>query len=224
MPGDETIAQRAARDRACRCSWRSTRPTTSARRRRRMEFYQLGFDPVVEISAEHGTGVGDLLDEIVEAAAGERRAQARRARRAAEATRAAQPDQRRRDRRRHRRPAERRASRRSSIGCCARSACWSARCRARRATRSTPLLTWHRRQFRIVDTAGMRRPGAWRAAGQVEIGQRAAGAKQAIADADVVVLVIDAQRRARPIRTRRSAGRPTAPAAASSSSRTSGIW
>ena len=30
------------------------------------EFFQLGFDPVVEISAEHGHGVADLLDEIVQ--------------------------------------------------------------------------------------------------------------------------------------------------------------
>ena len=30
-----------------------------------IQFYELGFDPLFEVSAEHGTGVGDLLDEIV---------------------------------------------------------------------------------------------------------------------------------------------------------------
>src|SRR5919106_280466 len=35
-------------------------------RGRALEFYQLGFEPVVEIAAEHGEGVGDLLDEIVQ--------------------------------------------------------------------------------------------------------------------------------------------------------------
>src|SRR5688572_9988070 len=34
-------------------------------RGRAVEFYQLGFEPVVEIAAEHATGVGDLLDEII---------------------------------------------------------------------------------------------------------------------------------------------------------------
>ena len=32
-----------------------------------LEMYQLGFDPVFEIAAEHGDGVGDLLDAIVRA-------------------------------------------------------------------------------------------------------------------------------------------------------------
>jgi GTP-binding protein len=54
----------------------------------------------------------------------------------------------------------------------------------------SPLL-WHRRRFRIVDTAGMRRPGKVSGGGAVEM-VSVAGAKRAIFDADVVVLVIDA--------------------------------
>ena len=50
---------------------------------------------------------------------------------------------------------------------------------------------WHRRQFRIVDTAGIRRPGRVARAGQVEA-VSVLSARRAIADADVVVLVIDA--------------------------------
>ena len=52
-------------------------------------------------------------------------------------------------------------------------------------------LTWHRRRFRIVDTAGMRRPGRVSRGGAVEM-VSVAGAKKAIGDADVVALVIDA--------------------------------
>src|SRR5262245_58958205 len=30
------------------------------------DFYQLGFEPVIEVSAEHGSGVDDLLDDVIE--------------------------------------------------------------------------------------------------------------------------------------------------------------
>ncbi len=53
-----------------------------------------------------------------------------------------------------------------------------------------PLL-WHRRHFRIIDTAGMRRPGRVSSGGKVEM-VSVALAKESIADADVVALVIDA--------------------------------
>src|SRR3954463_5207250 len=32
---------------------------------RALEFYKLGFEQVVEVAAEHGLGIGDLLDEVV---------------------------------------------------------------------------------------------------------------------------------------------------------------
>jgi GTP-binding protein len=53
------------------------------------------------------------------------------------------------------------------------------------------LLKWHKRTFRIVDTAGMRKPGSVGRGGKVEV-VSVAGAKKAIFDADVVALVIDA--------------------------------
>ncbi len=53
-----------------------------------------------------------------------------------------------------------------------------------------PLL-WHRRRFRIIDTAGMRRPGRVAGGGKVEM-VSVGLAKASIVDADVVALVIDA--------------------------------
>ncbi|MFP5378410.1 MAG: GTP-binding protein, partial [Vicinamibacteria bacterium] len=53
------------------------------------------------------------------------------------------------------------------------------------------VLTWHRRRFRIVDTAGIRRPGRVARSGQVEM-VSVLLARRAIEQADVVVLVIDA--------------------------------
>jgi GTP-binding protein len=51
-------------------------------------------------------------------------------------------------------------------------------------------LMWHRRHLRIVDTAGMRRPGRIRSGGKVEL-VSVALAKESIADADVVALMLD---------------------------------
>jgi GTP-binding protein len=53
------------------------------------------------------------------------------------------------------------------------------------------LLQWHHRKFRLVDTAGMRRPGRVHSAGQVEA-VSVVLAKRALARADVAVVVIDA--------------------------------
>src|SRR3982750_2172270 len=41
------------------------KPDDRRARGRAVEFYTLGFEPVVEIAAEHGEGTGDLLDEII---------------------------------------------------------------------------------------------------------------------------------------------------------------
>jgi GTP-binding protein len=53
------------------------------------------------------------------------------------------------------------------------------------------LLMWHRKQFRIVDTAGIRRSGRVARGGQVET-LSVMLARRAIERADVVVLVVDA--------------------------------
>jgi GTP-binding protein len=53
------------------------------------------------------------------------------------------------------------------------------------------LLQWHRRQFRIVDTAGIRKPGRVAKGGQVE-SVSVLLSRRSIQHADIVVLVVDA--------------------------------
>ena len=127
-----------------------------------------------------------------------------------------------RDPRRHRRAAERR-----QVVAGQPAAARGARARQRHAghdaRRHRLAAPWHRRRFRIVDTAGMRRPGRVSGGGKVEMvsvalrqgGDRRRRRRRARRST---------RRRARPTRTRPSAAKPIAPAAASSSSRTSGIW
>lgn len=163
-----------------------------------MELFQLGLEPVVEIAAEHGQGVGDLLDEIV------------RLLPAVAAHGAAASDSGRLD-------DEDAGAGEDGVGSTAvrgetsvaiigrpnvgKSSLVNRLLREERVlvseipgtTRDSvdTLLRWHRREFRIVDTAGIRRPGKVARSGQVE-SLSVIIARRAVDAADVAVVVIDA--------------------------------
>src|SRR3954462_4849746 len=64
IPGDERIA-RELRETGIPVLLAINKTDDKRAQKSAMEFFQLGFDPVIELSAEHGTGVAELLDEIV---------------------------------------------------------------------------------------------------------------------------------------------------------------
>ena len=165
-----------------------------------LQFYELGFDPLFEISSEHGTGVGDLLDEV----AG-RLKKSDRGPKDAEMTTddsahahegEAGPDE--RPRREARRETAVAIVGRPNAG---KSSLVNRLLREERmlvsevpgTTRDAvdTVLRWHKREFRIVDTAGIRRPGRVGRSGQVE-SLSVLVARRAIEKADLVVLVVDA--------------------------------
>jgi GTPase len=168
-----------------------------------MEFFQLGFEPIVEISAEHGEGVGDLLDGVVQRLP-------RLSAAALSATRDAQAQATEYDDEREAEAAGEAGAHRElgevSIAIIGRpnagkSSLVNRLLREERmivsevpgTTRDSvdTVMTWHRRKFRIVDTAGIRRPGRAVRGGQVET-VSVLLAQRSIEAADIVVLVIDA--------------------------------
>ena len=191
LPGDEQIARELrATDRPVLLAINKTDDKRS--QNSVMEFFQLGLDPVFEISAEHGTGVAELLDEIVKRleAGGWKKETGAAAEDSSSATG-------------HQAPATEQETRIAVVGRpnAGKSSLVNRLLREERVLVSempgttrdaidVPLL-WHRRRFRIIDTAGMRRPGRVGRGGKVEM-VSVALAKESIADADVVALIIDA--------------------------------
>jgi GTP-binding protein len=157
-----------------------------------LELSRLGFDPILEISAEHGRGVGELLEEIVK--------------RLPRTVRLRDRDEDGEDGVDPSVAVADGASGETSVAIVGRpnagkSSLVNRLLREERmivsdvpgTTRDSvdTLLKWHRRQFRIVDTAGIRRAGRVHAGGTVEQ-VSVLLARRAIERADVVVLVIDA--------------------------------
>lgn len=180
VPGDEEIAR--ALHAAGKPVIVAVNKTDDRRARNRaLEFYQFGFEPVVEIAAEHGDGVGDLLDAVVD------RLPTRRPARPVDEPDAGSDE-----------PEIAVAIvGRPNVG---KSSLLNRLLREERVmvsdmpgtTRDAvdAVLRWHRRTFRLVDTAGIRRPGRVAQSGQME-SVSVLVARRAIERADVAVLVID---------------------------------
>jgi GTP-binding protein len=176
MPGDEDVAA-AARIAGVPVVLAINKMDDRRAQAGALELYRLGFDPVVEVSAEHGRGVGDLMDAIVAALPLAPRVTADLERRRETAVAIVG------------RPNAGKSSLVNRLLSEERMIVSEVPGTTRDSVDA--MLTWHRKQFRIVDTAGIRRAGRVARGGQVET-LSVMLARRAIERCDVVVLVIDA--------------------------------
>ena len=145
------------------------------------EFHRFGFDPIVEIAAEHGRGIGELLDEVVAhlpvSDSGLTKQIGLGDEKETEIVFVGRPN----------------VGKSSLVNRLLHE--------DRMLVSSTPGTTrdaidstfrWRKRAFRIIDTAGIRRPGKVAASGRVEAAS-VVRARHAMVKTEVAVLVIDAE-------------------------------
>src|SRR3954447_15638276 len=169
VPGDQEIASRL-RSVSVPVLMAVNKTDDKRARGRAVEFYQLGFEPVVELAAEHGEGVGDLLDEIIQRLPEKLEGEVEAPEEIAVAIVG-----------------------RPNVG---KSSLLNRLLKEERSivsdmpgtTRDTvdAVLKWQHRTFRIVDTAGIRRAGRVARSGQLE-SLSVILARRAIGKADVAV-------------------------------------
>jgi len=183
IPGDQEIAS-AARDQNVPLILAINKTDDRRARDGALELSRLGVDTVVEISAEHGEGVGDLLEEIVNKLG-----------LASDKAEDGEPGG-------DSEPAPPSETAVAIVGRpnAGKSSLVNRLLREERmivsdvpgTTRDSvdSMLQFHKRTFRLVDTAGMRKPGK---VGKSQVESLSVLlAKRAIERADVVVLVMDA--------------------------------
>ena len=149
-----------------------------------LEFYQFGFEPVIEISAEHGQGIGDLLDEVIKALPQQRETLVAKDANGVADTKSEEVAV--------------AVIGRPNVG---KSSLVNRLLHAPRVMVSAQpgttrdaideVLEWHGKNFRLVDTAGIRRAGRVATAEQVEA-VSVLIAKRAISRSGVALLLLDA--------------------------------
>ena len=144
------------------------------------EFHRFGFETITEIAAEHGQGIGDLLDEVVGQLPASQVASSESVESYDESGTGIVFVG---------RPNVGKSSLVNRLLSEDRMIVSSTPGTTRDAIES--VLRWHRREFRIVDTAGIRRPGKVATGGRVEV-VSVTRARHAMKKTDVAVLVVDA--------------------------------